>query len=93
MERETLKKVIDNILIEQCGLEKTYFSSKTNNGENLLMEKELLQDALDWYEVLSTIEYKCHILVNDELLIKPGITYGEFIDVFYNEIERERKNR
>ena len=92
MKRETLKKVIDDIIIEQSGLEKTFFSSKTNNGENLLMVKELLHDALDWYEVLSEIERKCKILVNDELLIRPDITYGEFIDVFYNEIQRELKS-
>lgn len=91
MKRETLKKVIDNIIIEQSGLEKTFFSSKSNNGENMIMEQELLCDPLDWYEVLSEIEHKCGILVNDELLIKHGITYGEFIDVFYNEILREKK--
>lgn len=92
MKRETLKKVIDDIIIEQSGLENTFFSSKTDNGENLLMVKELLHDPLDWYEVLSEIERKCKILVNDELLIKPDITYREFIDVFYNEIERELKS-
>lgn len=91
MKRETLKKVIDNIIINQSGLEKTFFSSKSNNGEDIIMTKELLRDPLDWYEVLSEIERKCKILVNDELLIKPNITYGEFIDVFYNEINRELK--
>jgi len=91
MKRETLKKVIDNIIINQSGLEKTFFSSKSNNGEDIIMTKELLRDPLDWYEVLSEIERKCKILVNDELLIKPNITYGEFIDVFYNEMNRELK--
>lgn len=91
MKRETLKKVIDKIIIEQSGLDKNYFISKPNDGENILMVKELLNDPLDWYEVLSEIERKCKILVNDELLIKSDITYGEFIDVFYNEIERELK--
>ena len=91
MKRETLKKVIDNIIINQSGLEKTFFSSKSNNGEDIIMTKELLHDPLDWYEVLSEIERKCKILVNDELLIKPNITYGEFIDVFYNEMNRELK--
>jgi hypothetical protein len=91
MKRETLKKVIDNIIINQSGLEKTFFSSKSNNGEDIIMTKELLQDPLDWYEVLSEIERKCKILVNDELLIKPNITYGEFVDVFYNEMNRELK--
>lgn len=90
MKRETLKHYIDNILIEQCGLEKNFFSTKSNDGENLIMQKELLYDALDWYEVLAAIEYKCKILVNDEMLLKDGMTYGEFIDVFYNEIEREK---
>ena len=90
MTRETLKHYIDNILIEKCGLEKNFFSTKSNDGESLVMKKELLHDAIDWYEVLSTIEYKCKILVNDEMLLNDNMTYGEFIDVFYSEIEREK---
>ena len=69
MKRETLKHYIDDILIDQCGLEKNFFSTKSNDGESLVMKKELLHDALDWYEVLSTIASKCKILVNDENLI------------------------
>ncbi len=89
MKRSTLKHYIDDILIEQCGLEKNYFSSRSDNGENIIMQKELLHDPLDWYEVLSSIEYECKILINDELILRDGITYGEFIDVFYNELKRE----
>lgn len=89
MERDNLKNVIDKIIIEQSGLDKNYFTSKPNNGEDILMVKELLNDPLDWYEVLSEIEHKCGILVNDELLFKPNITYGEFIDVFFEEIKKE----
>lgn len=89
MRIEMLKKIIDNIIIEQSELDKNFFLSKSDNGESLLIEKELLNDPLDWYEVLSKIESKCGILVNDELMIRNRITYGEFIDIFYNEILRE----
>lgn len=90
MKRETLKKEIDKIIIEQCGLDKNFFSYQTFDGENMIIEKELIKDPLDWYEILSAIEYKCNILINDELIIKPDITYGEFIDVFYEEIQKEK---
>lgn len=90
MKRETLKKYIDDILIKQCGLESTYFSIKSDNGENIIINKEVLFDPLDAYEVLSIIEKKCNVLVDDEKVFKEDITYGEFIDIFYNEIEKEK---
>ena len=84
------RKRIDQILIKQCGLDKNYFSYKSDDGENLLIQKELLFDPLDAYEVLSQIESICKILINDEIIFNPNMTYGEFIDVFYNEMEREK---
>jgi len=91
MKKSVLKQYLDQIIIKQCGLEKTYFSSKSNNGENLIIQKELLQDPLDLYEVLSSIEHKYNVLINDELLFRNGITYGEFIDICYNEINKLKK--
>ena len=91
MKKSILKQYLDQIIIKQCGLEKTYFSSKSYNGENLIIQKELLQDPLDLYEVLSSIEYKYKVLINDELLFRNGITYGEFIDICYNEITKLKK--
>ena len=91
MSRKTFKRQVDEILIEHCGLNNDYFSSKSSDGENLLLEKELLYDPLDWYEVLSDIEQKFNILINDELLIRQGITYGEFINIFYDEINKSKR--
>ena len=44
LQKKTLKKRIDQILIKQCGLDKNYFSYKSDDGENLLIQKELLFD-------------------------------------------------
>lgn len=90
MKRSTLKKKIDEILINFFDLDKTYFSSKPNNGEDIKIQDELIQNPLDAYEILSAIEYSCGILVNDEMIFKGNMTYGEFINVFYNEIEKEK---
>ncbi len=90
MKRSTLKKKIDEILINFFDLDKTYFSSKPNNGEDIKIQEELIQNPLDTYEILSAIEYSCGILVNDEMIFKGNMTYGEFINIFYNEIEKEK---
>ena len=92
MKRETLKKYIDDIIIKQCGYEKTFFSSKSDNGESIIVSKDILFDPLDAYEVLSSIEKKCSILVNDDVLFNPDLTYGQYIDVFWEEIKREHKD-
>lgn len=89
MTRDTLKHKIIDIICEQCGYEKTFFTVHPNDGESLLMTK-ILYDPLDAYETLSTIENVCKILVNDEMVFKSDNTFGDFIDVFYNEYKRER---
>lgn len=90
MKRETLKEFIDRIIIEHYKLDKSYFSSKSDKGESIMIQKEIIKTPLDAYEILSEIENKCHILV-DDTTFNEYMTYGEFIDVFYKEIERERK--
>ena len=67
MKRETLKEYIDNIIIKKCGFEKTFFSTKSDDGQNMIVHKDILFDPLDAYEVLSEIERKCGILINDDL--------------------------
>ena len=91
MKRENLKEYIDNILIEKCGLPKTFFSMKSNDGENILIYKELLYDPLSTYEVVSIIEHKCGVLINDEVILNDNLTYKDFIDIFWNEIKRDHK--
>lgn len=89
MKRETLKKEIDNIIISECGFSPEYFKSKS---ESCLVQEEFLKDPLTSYNIISSIEKRCGVLVNDEVLLyKPNITYAEFIDMFYSEIEREHK--
>ena len=92
MKRETLKEYIDNIIIKKCGFEKTFFSMKSDNGQNMIVHKDILFDPLDAYEVLSEIERKCGILINDDLVFNPNITYGQYIDIFWDEIKKEHKN-
>ena len=92
MKRETLKEFIDRIIIEHYEFDKNYFSSKSDNGESIMIQKEIIKTPLDAYEILSEIENKCHVLV-DDTTFNEYMTYGEFIDVFYKEIERERKTK
>lgn len=91
MTRETLKQYIDNIIINHCGFEPTFFTTKSDDGQNMIVQKDILFDPLDAYEVLSEIEHKCGILVNDEIVFNPDLTYREFIDIFWNEILREHR--
>lgn len=91
MTRETLKQYIDNIIISHCGFEPTFFTAKPDAGQNMIVQKDILIDSLDAYEVLSKIEHKCGILVNDEIIFNPDLTYRDFIDIFWNEILREHR--
>lgn len=50
MKREELKQYIDKVIIKHLDLEDNYFSSKVNDGENILIQKELIVDPLDNYE-------------------------------------------
>ena len=70
-------------------MDKSYFKDK---DENFVIQEELKMDPLDAYEIFSDIEHKCGVLVNDEKFIKPNITYKEFIDIFYEEIQKEKMN-
>lgn len=93
MEREELKQYIDKVIIEHLDLEDNYFSSKVNDGENILIQKELLFDPLDSYEILSIIENKYNVLLDETKVFNDTSTYGDFIDGFWNEIQRKKLSK
>lgn len=91
MTRETLKEKIDEIFVKELNLSRRYFSLKENGGEDILLKKELMMDNIKTYLVLSKVEEKLDLLVNDTPLHDEDITYGELIDIFYNEYLREKR--
>lgn len=91
MTRETLKEKIDEIFVKELNLSRRYFSLKENGGEDILLKKELMMDNIKTYMVLSKVEEKLDLLVNDTPLHDEDITYGELIDIFYNEYLREKR--
>ena len=90
MIREELKQYIDKVIIEHLDLEDNYFSEFVNDGENILVQKELINDPLDAYEILVQIETKYNVLLDESKVFNDTSTYGDFIDGFWNEIERKR---
>lgn len=93
MKREELKQYIDKVIIEHLDLEDNYFSSKVNDGENILIQKELIFDPLDSYEILSTIENKYNVLLDETKVFNDTSTYSDFIDGFWNEIQRKKSSK
>lgn len=91
MTRETLKEKIDEIFVKELNLSRRYFNLKENGGEDILLKKELMMDNIKTYMVLSKVEEKLDLLVNDTPLHDEDITYGELIDIFYNEYLREKR--
>ena len=89
MKRETLKRMIDSVLIKQLNLDSLYFADQIDEGENMIMEDLYVSDPLIAYKILSEIEYKCGILIDDSKIQK-DMTYGEFIDLFYEELQKEK---
>ena len=90
MTREELKQYIDKVIIEHLNLEDNYFSEFVNDGENILIQKELINDPLDAYEILVLIETKYNVLLDESKVFNDTSTYGDFIDGFWNEIKRKR---
>lgn len=83
MDRTEVKEKFYNILKKQLCLEDNYFSRFSNDGENKLLINELKADALDWYEILSEIEYQFKINMQDAEFYKCKYIH-EFINLIYN---------
>ena len=91
MTKETLKYYIDNIIINHFNLSQTFFEDRENDGKTIIIQKDIIFDPLDMYEIICKIETKCDILVNDENIYNKDLTYDQFIDIFWEEVNKRNK--
>lgn len=88
MNRNEIKTKFYDILKYQLCLDDNYFSRFSNDGENKLLIEELNADALDWYEILSTIENEFNIIIRDKKVEKCKTLY-DFINLIDNIVNNK----
>ena len=84
--RESIKTRLYDILKKQLCLEDNYFSRYPKDGENKLLIEELGADALDWYEILASIENEFNIVIRDKK-VESCKTLYDFIELIHKTLE------
>ena len=90
MDRNEIKNRFYTILKHQLCLDDNYFSRYSNDGENQLLVEELGADALDWYEILASIENEFDIVIRDKEVQNCKTLY-DFINLIENCINYNDK--
>ena len=85
MDRNEIKHKFYSILKNQLCLDDNYFSRYSNDGENQLLVQDLKADAIDWYEILASIEDEFNIKIKNEKVEKCKTLY-DFIELINNLI-------
>lgn len=85
MDRNEIKNRFYIILKHQLCLDDNYFSKYSNDGENKLLINELGADALDWFEILASIENEFNIIIRDKKVENCKTLY-DFINLIDNII-------
>ena len=89
MNRNEIKTKFYDILKYQLCFDDNYFSQFSEDGENKLLIEELHADALDWYEILSQIEYEFNIIIRDKDLSTCKFLY-DFINLIKDCINKQK---
>jgi len=89
MTRNEIANVVKKTIIKHLQLNKDFFEQYENGGEQLYLSADLGADMLDKFEILSKVESKCGILVNDgEVIWQEDITIAQYIDAIFKETKK-----